>query len=135
MATARTTRNRRKILFAESDVVSLHCPLTSRTEQVVNEDLLGRMRASAILINTARGGLIVESDLAAALANRQLAAAAVDVASQEPINADNPLLTAPNCVITPHMAWATLASRQRLMQTTVENIAAFSRGEPVNVVS
>lgn len=122
-------------LFAESDVVSLHCPLTSRTEHVVNKDLLGRMRASAILINTARGGLIVESDLAAVLANRQLAAAAVDVASQEPISADNPLLTAPNCIITPHMAWATLASRQRLMRTTVENISAFSRGEPMNVVS
>lgn len=122
-------------LFAESDVLSLHCPLTPKTRHMVNEDLLGRMRATAILINTARGELIVESDLAAALARGQLATAAVDVVSQEPISPDNPLLTAPNCIVTPHMAWATLASRQRLMRVTAGNISAFSRGEPANVVS
>ena len=122
-------------LFAESDVVSLHCPLTPDTRHIVDREMLSRMKNSAILINTSRGDLIVEADLANALAAGELAAAAIDVASQEPIDDANPLLDAPNCTISPHMAWATLASRQRLMNVTAENIAAFADGRPQNIVN
>ena len=92
-------------------------------------------RPHALLINTSRGGLIIEADLAEALNNDWLAAAAVDVVSQEPLQPDNPLLMAKNCLITPHIAWATLAARRRLMSTTVENIANFFAGTPSNVVT
>ena len=122
-------------LFATADIVSLHCPLTPETERMVNESLLARMRPSAFLINTSRGGLVDEQDLADALRGGLLAGAAVDVVSHEPIRPDNPLLSAPNCLITPHMAWTTLAARQRLLQTTAENIAAFLAGKPINVVN
>jgi glycerate dehydrogenase len=122
-------------LFAASHVVSLHCPLTKDTEQMVNRQLLGRMRPDAFLINTSRGGLVNERDLADALRGGQLAGAAVDVVSQEPIRPDNPLLNAPNCLITPHMAWSSLSARQRLMQCTAENVAAFLAGKPINVVN
>jgi glycerate dehydrogenase len=121
-------------LFAESDVVSLHCPLTAETAGMVNGDLLAGMKPSAYLINTARGGLIVEQDLAHALAAEQLAGAALDVAPQEPIREDSPLLSAPCCVLTPHIAWATLASRQRCLQITAGNIGAFLAGQPRNLV-
>jgi glycerate dehydrogenase len=121
-------------LFAECDVVSLHCPLTEETRQLVNRRLLETMRPHALLINTARGGLICEADLASALHERVLAGAAVDVASVEPIDAGNPLLTAPRCLITPHMAWSTLAARRRLLQTTADNIRMFLSGHPQNVV-
>ena len=122
-------------IFARADVVSLHCPLTPETERMVNRRLLGCMRREAFLINTSRGGLVDERDLADALRASQIAGAAVDVVSEEPIRADNPLLSAPNCLITPHMAWSSLAARQRLMQATAENVAAFVRGEPKNVVN
>ena len=112
-------------LAARSDVISLHCPLTAESQGLVNRQLLSRMRPHTMLINTSRGGLVVEADLAEALNHGQLAAAAVDVVSQEPITAENPLLRAKNCVITPHIAWATLAARRRLMETTVANVAAF----------
>jgi glycerate dehydrogenase len=122
-------------LFATADVVSLHCPLTTETERMVNRARLRRMKRQALLINTSRGGLVDEHDLANALASGQIAGAAVDVVSQEPIQADNPLLTAPNCLITPHMAWSSLAARRRLIEATARNIGAFLAGLPENVVN
>jgi glycerate dehydrogenase len=122
-------------LFAESDIVSLHCPLTPDTRYMVNRALLGHMRRDAFLINTSRGALVNERDLADALRNGQIAGAAVDVVSAEPICRDNPLLSAPNCLITPHMAWTSLAARRRVLQTTAENIAAFLAGHPQNEVA
>lgn len=122
-------------LFAEADVVSLHCGLTAENAGMVDARLLARMKPSAFLINTARGALVNESDLAAALAQGVLAGAAVDVLSSEPPSASNPLLSAKNCLVTPHMAWATLEARQRIMKTTVENVRAFLEGSPINVVS
>jgi glycerate dehydrogenase len=121
-------------LFAEADIASLHCPLTADTERLVNRELLARMRREAFLINTSRGGLVDEQALADALGAGQIAGAAVDVVSIEPIRPDNPLLTAPNCLITPHMAWTSLAARKRILQTTAENIAAFLAGKPQNTV-
>lgn len=122
-------------LFSAADVVSLHCPLTPATAGFVNGTLLARMKPTAYLINTARGGLIDEAALAAALDAGRLAGAAVDVTSTEPIRADNPLLGARNCLITPHVAWASLAARRRLMATTVRNVEAFLAGSPINVVN
>lgn len=122
-------------LFAESDVVTLHCPQTADNTGLVNSRLLGLMKPSAFLINAARGGLVVERDLADALNAGRIAGAALDVVSSEPIAADNPLLTAKNCILTPHMAWATLEARRRIMQTTAENIAAFQAGRPIHVVN
>ncbi|MGC8639317.1 MAG: D-2-hydroxyacid dehydrogenase [Isosphaeraceae bacterium] len=122
-------------LFARSDVISLHCPLTEQTKGLVNRQRLSLCKPGALLINTARGGLVVEADLAEALSAGQLAGAAVDVVSTEPIRADNPLLGAPNCLITPHIAWATDEARARLMETTVANVTAFLAGKPINVVT
>jgi glycerate dehydrogenase len=122
-------------LFARSDVVTLHCPLTPQTAGLVNRERLARMKPSALLINTARGGLVVDGDLAMALNEGKLAGAAVDVVSVEPIRPDNPLLRAKNCVITPHIAWATTEARARLMEATVANVAAFLEGRPINVVN
>jgi glycerate dehydrogenase len=122
-------------LFAEADVISLHCPLTADTARFVNAELLARCKPSALFINAARGGLVDEPALAAALNAGRLAGAALDVLSSEPPRADNPLLTARNCLVTPHMAWASLPSRRRLMQTTVENVKAFLAGSPINVVN
>lgn len=121
--------------FAEADVVSLHCPQTADNTGFVNRALLERMKPSAFLINTSRGGLVHEQDLADALNEGRLAGAAVDVVFTEPIRDDNPLLTARNILITPHMAWGTLAARRRLLQTTVDNIAAFLDGHPIHVVN
>jgi glycerate dehydrogenase len=121
-------------LVESSDVISLHCPLTDETRGIINRDLLSRCRPSAILINASRGPLVVEQDLADALVAGTLRAAGVDVVSSEPIANDNPLLSAPNCVITPHQAWATLDARRRLLQITVANVAAFLAGRPQNVV-
>jgi glycerate dehydrogenase len=122
-------------LFQRADVVSLHCPLTPETQGMVNAARLATMKPTAFLINTGRGPLIVEQDLADALRNAQLAGAAVDVLSTEPPAADNPLLAAPHCLITPHLAWAAKASRQRLMDAVTENVRAFLAGAPVNVVN
>jgi glycerate dehydrogenase len=122
-------------LFARSDVVSLHCPLTPATERLVGPQMLARMKREAVLVNTARGGLIDEPALCAALAEGRLAGAALDTISREPMPADHPLLAAPNCIITPHMAWASLAARRRLMLGTAENVRAFLAGRPINVVS
>ena len=122
-------------LFAAADVVSLHCPQTPRTAAMVNAQLLDRMKPGAFLINTSRGGLVVEADLAAALNAGRIGAAAVDVVSTEPIAPGNPLLTARNCIVTPHIAWASLEARRRMMAVTAENVAAFLAGRPINVVS
>jgi glycerate dehydrogenase len=117
-----------------SDFISLHCPQTADTAGFVNSDLISKMKSSAVLINTARGGLVNESDLADALSQGKIAGALLDVVSTEPIEPTNPLLNAKNCLITPHIAWATLEARQRLMQMTAENIAAFQSGSPINLV-
>lgn len=124
-----------KELFSEADVISLHCPQTKANTGFVNRALTGLMKPEALFINTARGGLVNEADLAEALNCGRLAGAAVDVVASEPVKADNPLLRAKNCLITPHIAWATLAARKRLTAVTAENIAAFSKGSPINVVN
>jgi glycerate dehydrogenase len=121
-------------LFRESDVLSLHCPLTPETAGLVNAARLATMKPTAYVINTARGGVIVEQDLAAALNEGRIAGAGLDVLSVEPPPADNPLLTAKNCLITPHIAWASRASRERLIAATAENIRGFLAGTPQNVV-
>jgi glycerate dehydrogenase len=122
-------------LFARADVISLNCPLTPETQGLVNARRLGSMKPSALLINTARGGLVVEADLAAALESGQIRGACLDVLGREPPAADNPLLSSPNCWITPHLAWASVESRRRLLHATLENVEAFMRGNPVNVVN
>ena len=121
-------------LLNESDVVSLHCTLTPETELLMNTERLAMMKASAYLINTSRGLLIDEAALAEALRIGNLAGAGLDVLSQEPPPADNPLLKAPNCYVTPHLAWATLAARQRLITVVVDNVRAFLDGRPQNQV-
>ena len=121
-------------LFASCDIVSLHCPLTDDTREMVNARRLSLMKPHAILINTGRGGLVNEQDLADALHRGILAAAGVDVLSTEPPQADNPLLVEPNCFITPHIAWATYEARVRLMNQAVANLKAFQAGSPVNNV-
>jgi len=122
-------------LFSACDVISLNCPLTPETHHLVNPHTLALMKPGAILINTGRGPLINEQDLADALNNGTIYAAGVDVLSQEPPRADNPLLSARNCYITPHIAWASTAARERLMQIMLENIKAYQDGKPVNVVN
>jgi len=122
-------------LFRESDVVSLHCPLTPETKGLVDARRLAMMKPTAFLVNTARGPLVDEAALAAALNAGQIAAAAVDVLSVEPPPASNPLLAAKNCVITPHVAWATRDARRRLIDVTAANLAAFAAGQPQNVVN
>jgi len=122
-------------LFRESDVVSLHCPLTDETRGLVNRERLGRMKPGAFLINTGRGPLVVEADLAAALNEGVVAGAGLDVLSTEPPPADNPLLSARNCCVTPHIAWATLDARRRLMQTASENLRGFLDGNRIHVVN
>lgn len=122
-------------IFRECDVVSLHCPLTAENKEFVNAELLSLMKPTAMLINTGRGGLINEQDLADALNSSKLYAAGVDVLSTEPPCSDNPLLTAKNCYITPHIAWATFAARQRLMGIMIENLKAYQSGKPINDVA
>ena len=122
-------------LFDRADVVTLHCPLRENTRQLVNARRLARMKPGSYLINTARGGLVDEAALAAALQSGRLAGAGLDVLSVEPPPADHPLLHIERCLVTPHLAWATAASRQRLMAVAVDNVRAFLAGTPQNVVS
>ena len=122
-------------LFRRSDVVSLHCPLTPDTAGLVNARRLALMKPTALLVNTGRGPLVVEADLTEALNAGRLAGAALDVLSAEPPPPDHPLLRAKNCLITPHIAWATRAARARLLETVVANVAAFQAGRPQNVVN
>mgnify|MGYP002624444683 CR=1 FL=1 len=122
-------------LFSESDAVSLHCPLTPETHHLVAEDLLARMKPTAYLINTARGGVVDSAALARALNEGRLAGAGLDVLEQEPPAPDDPLLTARNCLITPHMGWASKEARERLIAAVAENLAAYQQGRPRNVVN
>ena len=124
----------RDALLAQADVISLHCPLTEETRGMINAATLAAMKPGAYLINTGRGPLVDETALAAALLAGQIAGAGLDVLIREPPAADNPLLTAPNCVITPHLAWATRAARQRLLDTAAANVRAFLEGHPQNRV-
>ena len=122
-------------LFARSDVISLHCPLFPNTKGIICKENIRKMKDGVIILNSSRGPLVVEQDLADALRSGKVKAAAVDVVSSEPMQDDNPLLTAPNCIITPHIAWAPKEARQRIMNTTAKNIEAFLKGEPINVVN
>ena len=121
-------------LLKESDYISINCPLTNENQGFINKETIAKMKPTAIVINTGRGPLINEQDLADALNNEQIAGAALDVLSAEPAGADNPLPKAKNCNITPHIAWATLEARQRLMQIAADNLKAFIEGKPINVV-
>lgn len=125
----------REELLKSADVVSLHCPLTPETEGLINRASIEWMKHGAILINTGRGPLVVEKDLADALNAGRLYAAGLDVAAQEPIPKDSPLIGAKNCFITPHIAWATFEARRRLVDITVENLRSFLEGKPVHVVN
>ena len=142
LAHTRTTREEEDIefvdcetVFRESDVVSLHCPITDENQGFVNADLLSQMKPTAYLINTARGPLVNEADLARALSEEKIAGAATDVLSVEPPPADNPLFEAKNLIITPHIGWATRAARERLMNIAADNLRAFLNGAPQNVVN
>lgn len=122
-------------LFQKSDFIFLHCPLTPETDGIINAANIAKMKDGVIIVNNGRGQLIVEEDLAAALTRGKVAYAAVDVASSEPIAAENPLLHTPNCIITPHISWATKEARERIMQMTADNVRAFMDGKPTNVVN
>jgi len=122
-------------IFKQSDVISLHCPLTPETQGIINTANLSLMKRTAFLINTSRGLLVNEQDLADALNQERIAGAGVDVLSIEPPKPDNPLLSAKNCIITPHIAWATKSARQRLMNLVIDNIRAYVAGNPQNVVN
>ncbi|WP_269537447.1 D-2-hydroxyacid dehydrogenase [Cerasicoccus fimbriatus] len=122
-------------VFAQSDLISLHCPQTAENTGLVNRERLALMKDTAYLVNTARGGLIDEAALLEALQNGVIAGAALDVVSKEPMAADNPLKGAPNCIITPHVAWSSFPARSKLLEITFGNIRAFREGEPRNVVS
>lgn len=122
-------------LFATSDIISLHCPLTESTEGIINQENISKMKPGVMLINTSRGGLVVEEDLKNALNSGKVAMAAVDVVSTEPMKEDNPLLKAKNCIITPHIAWATKESRARMMEIVCDNLKAYISGKPINVIS
>jgi len=121
-------------LYQEADIISLHVPQFPETEKMIDRTALAQMKSSAILINTARGGLIDEAAVAEALKTGQIAALAADVVSKEPIAADNPLLQTPNCYLTPHIAWAPVETRRRLMGIAVANLSGFKAGTPQNVV-
>ena len=122
-------------LLSQSDVISLHCPLFPETEGIINKASIEKMKDGVIIINNSRGPLIQEHDLADALSSGKVAAAAVDVASSEPIREDNPLLHAPNCLITPHISWGTKESRLRILDCTYKNIVSYMEGTPINVVN
>ncbi len=122
-------------LLKESDVIALHCPLFPATERIINKDTIAKMKDGVILLNNSRGPLVDEQDLADALNAGKVAAAGLDVVSTEPIRSDNPLLTAKNCIITPHISWAPKESRQRIMDCAIENVKAYLNGAPVNVVN
>ena len=122
-------------LLAESDVILLHCPLFPETKEIIRRETIAKMKDGVIILNTGRGGLVNERDLAEALNSGKVYAAGVDVVSTEPISADNPLLKAKNILITPHVAWAAREARQRILDTTADNIRAFLDGKPVNVVN
>ena len=122
-------------LLSSSDVIALHCPLFPETQGIINRETITKMKDGVILINNSRGQLVVEQDLADALRSGKVFAAGLDVVSTEPIREDNPLLTAPNCLITPHISWAPKESRERIMTASADNLRAFLEGTPINVVN
>lgn len=122
-------------LLAKSDVISLHCPLMESTQGIINRNTIAKMKDGVIIINNSRGTLVVEQDLAEALNSGKVAGAALDVVSTEPIKADNPLLHAANCIITPHISWAPKESRERLLNIAIVNLKKFIAGHPINVVN
>jgi glycerate dehydrogenase len=122
-------------LLANSDVIALHCPLFESTQGIINKNTIAKMKDGVMIINNSRGPLVVEEDLADALNSGKVGGAALDVVSSEPIKADNPLLKAKNCIITPHISWAPVESRKRLMDIAVDNLEKFLIGSPVNVVN
>lgn len=122
-------------LLRSADIITIHCPLTPQTQELINKETLSIMKDGAILLNTSRGAVLDEAAVAEALTSGKLKAAAVDVACIEPIPADSPLLHAPNCIITPHMAWSPAESRQRILDCTVRSIQAFCAGNPINTVN
>ena len=122
-------------LYGRSDIISLHCPLFPETERMINRKSIAKMKDGVIIINNSRGALIDEQDLADALNSGKVYAAGVDVVSAEPVRRDNPLLKAKNCIITPHISWAPIECRERLMLITADNLRAFLDGNPVNVVN
>ena len=122
-------------LLASSDVIALHCPLFPETRGIINRETIAKMKNGVIILNNSRGPLVVEQDLADALNSGKVYAAGVDVVSTEPIRGDNPLLTAKNCIITPHISWAPKESRQRIMDTVVSNVKSYLAGAPANVVN
>ncbi len=122
-------------LLAEADVIALHCPLFPETQGIINKNTIARMKDGVIIINNSRGQLVVEQDLADALNSGKVYAAGLDVVSTEPIKGDNPLLSAKNCIITPHISWAPKESRMRIMDISADNLKAFLAGSPINVVN
>lgn len=122
-------------LLANADVISLHCPLFPDTKEIINRQTIGKMKDGVIILNNSRGALIAEQDLADALNSGKVFAAGLDVVSEEPLRPDNPLLKAKNCIITPHISWASRESRQRILDCTIKNVKAFQAGQPVNVVN
>lgn len=122
-------------LLTDSDIITLHCPLFESTKGIINKDTISKMKDGVMIINNSRGPLVVEEDLAEALNNGKVAGAAVDVVSSEPIKEDNPLLKAKNCIITPHISWAPIESRQRLMDIAIDNLERFLGGNPINIVN
>lgn len=122
-------------LLRHSDVIALHCPLLPSTQGIINKDTISKMKDGVIILNNSRGPLIVESDLADALNSGKVYAAGLDVVSTEPIKGDNPLLKAANCFITPHISWAPIEARQRIMNIAADNLRAFIEGKPVNVIN
>ena len=122
-------------LLANSDVIALHCPLFPETENIINKDTIAKMKDGVIIINNSRGALIVEEDLADALKSGKVYAAGLDAVRNEPISMDNPLLSAPNCYITPHISWAALECRQRLIDYSLDNLKAYLDGAPTNIVN
>lgn len=124
----------REELFARADVISLHCPLTEGSRQMIRAERIAGMKPGVLLLNTARGGLLNEADVARALETGQLGGLGVDVAATEPIPPDSPLIRAPNCIITPHVAWVPKETRQRLLDFAVENLRCYLAGRPINVI-
>jgi glycerate dehydrogenase len=122
-------------LYKTADVIALHCPLFPETEGIINRDSIAKMKDGVIIINNSRGPLIVEQDLADALNSGTVYAAGIDVVSSEPVKKDNPLLTAKNCIITPHISWAPRECRERIMNIAAENLKGFLEGNPVHRVN
>ena len=127
--------NDRDEIYSKCDIISLHTPLLDDTRGMINAEALAKMKDGVIIINNSRGQMVVEQDLADALNSGKVAAAGLDVVSTEPIRGDNPLLTAKNCILTPHISWAPRESRQRIMDCTVDNVRAYLQGAPINVVN